>query len=121
MAELEGQHLPGKLNVWADFLSREMLPDPPPKPVALEGVKTRHLKERRAFALQGFGPGLRPDLWGRESISPQGGASSSSRPGPSGSGRADSQRPQADAISATSPQGLRTSFLRSWEVRDSFQ
>ena len=65
VADLEGEHLPGKLNVCADFLSRMMMVKPPPKPAGLEEVRIRSVEKPFAFLLKGSGPGLRPDLWGR--------------------------------------------------------
>ena len=63
-ADPEREHIPGKLNICSDFLSRVMTDEPPPRPQALEGVKIRILGKRREFSLKGFGPGIRPDLWG---------------------------------------------------------
>ena len=66
LADPSGEHLPGKLNKCADYLSRVMTSDVPPMPSSLIGVKVRRLTKRRKFALTGFGPGPRPDLWGRQ-------------------------------------------------------
>ena len=65
MADLEGEHLPGKLNLCADYPSRLMVPGTPPMPEALSGTKIMAISQRTPFALEGFGPGVRPDLWGK--------------------------------------------------------
>ena len=39
--------------------------DQPPKPSSLGESKVREVALRRPFALAGFGPGPRPDLWGK--------------------------------------------------------
>ena len=67
-ADVEGSHIPGKLNVCADYLSRMMLKEIPKKPQALGETKVREITRRRAFALKGFGPGPRPELWGKASM-----------------------------------------------------
>ena len=66
IAELEGEHLPGKFNVCSDFLSRVMMENLPPKPPALAVVKVQEISKRIPFILEGSGPGRRPGLWGRE-------------------------------------------------------
>jgi len=66
-ADVEGSHIPGKLNVCADFLSRMMMPGgAPSRPSALGESKVKEVKKRRPFSLQGTGPGPRPELWGKE-------------------------------------------------------
>ena len=66
-AEMIVSHVPGKLNQCADYLSRLMMPlkDQPPKPGSLGESKVKKVLLRRPFALGGFGPGPRPDLWGK--------------------------------------------------------
>eukprot|EP00435_Cladocopium_sp_Y103_P048824 s861_g14.t1 len=63
MGDIIGHHLPGKLNVEADWLSRPDLEGSPPG--ALQGVSIRALNE--AWMLDSFlpPPGVEPSLWGR--------------------------------------------------------
>ena len=68
IVEVEGSHVPGKLNVNADYLSRPPLKLPPPP--ALAEVNIKRIKVLALFLLPG--PGQRPDLWGRERpVAPQ--------------------------------------------------
>ena len=59
-----GQHLPGKLNTHADYLSRLAAPHPEPEPVELKGVHIREVQ--RSAAGRGFvlpTAAQRPELW----------------------------------------------------------
>ena len=104
-AEMVVSHVPGKLNQCADYLSRLMMPlkDQPPKPSSLGETKVKEVLLRRPFALAGFGPGPRPDLWGKEGESTtidRGGWSSCVTAGPAG-GRESA--PAEDRSSRESP------------------
>ena len=77
MGEIEADHIPGKLNVCADFLARPMCDEVPEKPAALNDVSIKKVSLRTPFALEGFGPGPRPDLRGGASRQTEGTSSAS--------------------------------------------
>ena len=58
----EGGHIPGKINVHADYLSRPPLVSPPP--LGPEEVTIKKITKLLSLSLPG--PCSRPDLWGRE-------------------------------------------------------
>ena len=65
MADPEGSHLPGKLNLCADYLSR-LAPECPNKekrPEELGSLQPTTLTKDFSFWLPG--PGRRPELWGK--------------------------------------------------------
>ena len=62
MAEMNVHHLPGKLNVQADHLSRPDKEGPLPD---LEGVQIRVMNEAWMLASRLPPPRVQPDLWGR--------------------------------------------------------
>jgi hypothetical protein len=62
MGELTVHHLPGKLNVSADHLSRPDKEGPVPD---LEGIQVRVMNEAWMLDSRLPPPGVHPELWGK--------------------------------------------------------
>ena len=63
MQDLTAHHLPGKLNVEANFLSRPDLQGQPPG--KLRDLSVRHLNEAWMLESNLPPPGVEPQLWGK--------------------------------------------------------
>ena len=66
MQDLVAHHLPGKLNVEADYLSRPDLQVSPPD--RLKDLSVRHLNEAWMLESQLPPPGVEPQLWGMSAV-----------------------------------------------------
>ena len=62
VGEVQGSHIPGKINVHVEYLPRPPFKLPPPE--APREVNIKQIKALQPFLLPG--PGSRPDFWGRE-------------------------------------------------------